>query len=69
MNAPKIVGKRKHPRTPADFHALGAILDLEIEALRTGPRESFIFKARTWEELDRFQAERLRARQRAAARR
>jgi hypothetical protein len=69
MNATKIVGKRKHPRTPADFHALGAILDLEIEALRMGPRESFVFKARTWEELDHFQTERLRARQRSAERR
>jgi hypothetical protein len=69
MNATKTVGKRRHPRTPADFHALGAILDREIEALRTGPRESFVFKARTWDELERFQTERLRARQRAAARR
>jgi hypothetical protein len=69
MNATKVVGKRRHPRTPADFHELGAILDREIEALRAGPRERFVFKARTWDELERFQTERLRARQRAAARR
>jgi hypothetical protein len=67
MRATKIVGKRKRPQTPAEFHALGAILDREIEALRLGPRESFVFKARTWDELERFQTERLRARQRGAA--
>jgi len=68
MNATKIVGKRKTPRTPAEFHALGVILDREIEALRRGPRESFVFKARTWDDLERFQTQRLRARQDAAAR-
>jgi len=65
----KTVGKRPPPKTPEEFHALGAILDREIEALRVGPRDSFVFKARTWEDLERFQTERLRARQRAAARR
>lgn len=68
MNATKIVGKRKPPQTPAEFHALAAALDREIDALRQGPRESFIFKARTWDELERFQAERLQARFRASKR-
>ena len=62
MNALKTVGKRKRPQTPAEFHALGAILDCEIES----PRERFVFKARTWDEFERFQIERLLARQRAA---
>ena len=66
MNAIKTVGKRKPPQTPAEFHALGAKLDGEIESLRSSPRERFIFKARTWDELERFQAQRLMARQRAA---
>ena len=64
MNAIKTVGKRKPPKTPAEFHALGATLDGEIESLRSSPRERFIFKARTWDELERFQARRLLARQR-----
>jgi hypothetical protein len=68
MNATKIVGKRKPPQTPAEFHALAAALDRENEALRHGRRESFIFKARTWDELERFQAERLPARSRASKR-
>jgi hypothetical protein len=68
MNAIKIVGKRKPPRTPAEFHALAAALDRETEALRRGPRESFIFKARSWDELERFQAKRLLARSRASKR-
>jgi hypothetical protein len=68
MNATKIVAKRKPPQRPAEFHALAAALDRENEALRRGPRESFIFKARTWDELERFQAERLLARSRASKR-
>jgi hypothetical protein len=69
MNAIKIVGKRKPPQTPAEFHALGATLDREIESLRSSARERFVFKARTWDELERFQAQRLLARQRAAQQR
>jgi hypothetical protein len=65
MNALKTVGKRNPPQTPAEFHALGAKLDCEIESLRVTPRERFIFKARTWDELERFQAQRLQARSRA----
>lgn len=68
MNATKTVGKRKAPQTPAEFHALAAALDRENEALRRGPRESFVFKARTWDELERFQAGRLLARSRASRR-
>jgi hypothetical protein len=66
MNALKIVGKRKPPQTPAEFHALGAILDREVELLRSSPRERFVFKARTWDELERWQAQRLLDRQRAS---
>lgn len=69
MNAIKTVGKRKPPQTPSEFHALGAKLDGEIESLRSSPRERFIFKARTWDELERFQAQRLLTRQRAARQR
>lgn len=69
MNATKTVGKRKPPQTPAEFHALGAILDGEIESLRSTPRERFVFKARTWDDLERFQAQRLLALQRAARQR
>ena len=64
MNAIKIVSRRKPPRTPEEFHALGAALDREMELLRTHPRERFVFKARTWDELERWQAQRLRARHR-----
>jgi hypothetical protein len=66
MNAIKTVRKRKRPQTPAEFHALGAKLDGEINSLRSSARERFVFKARTWNELERFQAQRLLARQRAA---
>jgi hypothetical protein len=66
MNAVKTVRKRKAPQTPAEFHALGAILDREINSLRLAARERFVFKARTWDELERFQAQRLLTRQGAA---
>ena len=69
MNAIKTVGKRKRPQTPAEFHALGAILDREVKSLRSSARECFVFKARTWDELERFQAQRLLERQRAARQR
>lgn len=68
MNALKTVGRRKEPKTPAEFYALGAILDGEINSLRSSARERFIFKARTWDELERFQAQRLLNRQRARQR-
>jgi hypothetical protein len=66
MNALKTVRKRKQPQTPAEFHALGARLDCEMESLRTAPRERFVFRARTWDDLERWQTQRLLARQRAA---
>jgi hypothetical protein len=69
MNAIKTVGQRKRPQTPTEFHALGATLDCEITSLRSSARERFVFKARTWDELEQFQAERLLARQRAARQR
>lgn len=69
MNAIKTVGTRNRPQTPAEFNALGTTLDAEIESLRSSARERFVFKARTWDELERFQAQRLLARQRAARQR
>jgi hypothetical protein len=69
MSAIKTVGKRKRPQTPAEFHALGEVLDREIESLRSSPRERFVFKARTWDDLERFQAQRLLVRQRTARQR
>lgn len=65
MNSLKIVGKRKPPQTPAEFHALGATLDREMNLLRSSARERFVFKARTWDDLERWQAQRLLARHRA----
>jgi len=69
MNTLKTVGKRKRPQTPAEFHALGATLDRELESLRSSASERFVFKARTWDELERWQAQRLLARQHAARQR
>jgi hypothetical protein len=59
MNALKIVGRRKAPRTPAEFHALGAGLDREASIVRPFTRKrGFVFKARTWDELARWESQR-----------
>ena len=65
MNALKTVGRRKQPKTPEEFHALGAQLDREAESLAPSQRErGFVFKARTWDELEQWQLRRLKVRHR-----
>jgi hypothetical protein len=60
MNASKVVGRRKPPRTPAEFHALGARLDRELSVVRPFVRKrGFVFKARTWNELAHWESQRL----------
>ena len=57
MSAIKVVGHRKAPQTPEEFHALGARLDREAAVLRSSSRpRGFVFKARTWQELERWEA-------------
>jgi hypothetical protein len=59
MNSLKVVGRRKPPQTPEEFHGMGSRLDREIDALRPAPRpRGFVFKARTWEDFARWQASR-----------
>ncbi len=61
MNAIKIVSRRKQPKTPEEFHALGAQLDREAEAIASSQRErGFVFKARSWDELEQWQMSRLK---------
>jgi hypothetical protein len=65
MNAIKIVSRRKQPKTPEEFHALGAQLDREAEAIAPSQRErGFVFKARSWDELEQWQMSRFKARHR-----
>lgn len=65
MNTTKIVGSRKEPRTPAEFHALGAKLDRELSVVRPFPRKrGFVLKARTWDELAEWEAQRAIQKQR-----
>jgi len=60
MNASKVVGQRKTPRTPAEFYALGARLDHELSVVRPFKRKrGFVFKARTWDELAQWESQRL----------
>jgi|GEM_PF-720932 len=60
MKALKIVGKRKPPRTPEEFHAVGARLDRELSVVKPFSRKrGFVFKARTWDELARWEAQRV----------
>jgi len=60
MSATKTVGGRKPAQTPAEFHALGAKLDRELTLVRPFSRKrGFIFKARTWEDLAKWEAERI----------
>ena len=60
MNTSKVVGRRKTPRTPADFHALGARLDRELLVVRPFERKrGFVFKARSWSELAQWESRRL----------
>jgi hypothetical protein len=60
MNQSKVVGHRKAPRTPQEFHALGARLDRELAVVRPFSRKrGFVFKARTWDELAEWESQRL----------
>ena len=60
MNASKVVGRRKTPRTPAELHALGARLDRELLIVRPFVRKrGFVFKARSWDELAHWESQRL----------
>jgi hypothetical protein len=60
MDQPKIVGHRKPARTPQEFYALGARLDRELSVIRPFNRKrGFVFKARTWDELAKWESRRL----------
>jgi hypothetical protein len=60
MRASKVVGKRKAPQTPAEFHALGARLDRELSVVKPFTRKrGFVFKARSWDDLARWELQRL----------
>jgi len=53
----KIVGRRIAPETPAECHAAGADLYRAAVAMSPWPRpRGFVFKARTWEEYERWRA-------------
>ena len=55
----KTVRKRPEPRTPAEFHSLGAQLDREIKIVRPFTRKlGFVIKARTWEEMAEWENQR-----------
>jgi len=59
MNLSKVVGRRKRPRTPAEFHALGARLDREVSIVTPYTRKrGFVFKARSWNELADWELQR-----------
>jgi len=59
MSAPKVVGRRRVPRTPAEFHALGARLDRELLVVKPFIRKrGFVFKARSWNDLSRWELQR-----------
>jgi hypothetical protein len=60
----KTVGKRKPPRTPEEFHALGANLDREAQALDADQPRGFVVKFRTWDDLERWENNRLMERAR-----
>jgi hypothetical protein len=55
----KTVGKRPSACTPEEFHALGAKLDLEAKALDPDRPHGFVVKFRTWEDLGRWEKNRL----------
>jgi hypothetical protein len=55
----KRVGNRPSPKTPEEFHALGAKLDLEARTLDPHRPRGFVVKFRTWEDLERWEKNRL----------
>ena len=52
----KIVGsRRQNPGTPAEYLARATVLQAQLNRLSPFPRpRSFVFKAKTWEEFDRW---------------
>ena len=51
----KVVGHRRPPSTPAEFHARSWLLEREIDLLNPFPRpRGFVFKARTWQEWEQW---------------
>lgn len=60
----KTVGNRSKPKTPAEFYALGAKLDLQARVIGPPRKRGFVLKARTWEDLERW--EKARSVERAA---
>lgn len=62
MNAIKVVGRRKAPQTAEEFHALGARLDHEAVLRSSSRPRGCVFKARTWEDLERWEANQLERR-------
>lgn len=52
----KIVGTRRQgPATPAEYLARSRVLQDQLNALNPFPRpRGFVFKAKTWEEFDRW---------------
>jgi hypothetical protein len=55
MNALKVVGKRKAPETPAECHALAVRQYHAAITMSPYPRpRRFVFKARTWDEWERW---------------
>jgi hypothetical protein len=55
----KTVGNRLPPRTPEEFYALGAQLDAEAKVLDPNRPTGFIVKFRTWDDLERWENNRL----------
>ena len=55
----KTVGNAPPPKTPEEFYALGAKLDAEAKALDPNRPTGFIVKFRTWEDLERWENNRL----------
>jgi hypothetical protein len=52
----KIVGRRlRQPGTPAENYARAAILQRQADLLNPFPKpRGFVYRARTWEDLDRW---------------
>ena len=58
MNPLKVFGKRKPPETPEEWYALAVKHFRAAVAMSPYPRpRGFVFKARTWEEWERWRRE------------
>ena len=55
----KIVGtRRRQPATPAEYVARAVILQRQVEVMNPFPKpRGFVFKARTWEDFERWRRE------------